>query len=93
MKAEHQIFYVQTFLIDHADSLDIHKEDIKKWIVVQHDGLMPDHNLYYEVYNSVLSFLDGTRRNLYRLNHIKAEQFLQSYPDKLKQFKEKKKVK
>ena len=92
MKIEHQVFYVQTFILDHANSLDIHKDDIKKWIVEQHDGLMPDHNLYYEIFNSVLGFLDSTRRNIYRLNDSKVEDFLKSSPDKLKQFKEKKKA-
>lgn len=90
MKPEFAQALVQKFLLDHADLLDIHRNDIKDWIVEYFDGIMPDHNKFYEVKNLISFYTFASRDSIYRIDHKKAENYFKKHPEHMKEYLKKK---
>ena len=93
MKTEFAHALIQDFLIANADALDIHKDDIKNWVLDYFGGVMPDHNKFYEIRALIHSYLIIHRDGIYRIDYRNAEKYFKQHPEKEKEFKEKRKAK
>ena len=81
------------FLIDHADTLQIHEKDLKKWVDTKYFGMFSDHNNIYDAVRLIKIFLTHKINKIYVFNEQSSINYLENYPNELKKFKEKRGLK
>lgn len=89
MKQQEIIICLQNFLVDHAESNQIHTNDLKIWLEKWNGGFLPDRNELYSSLNTIKGFLKCERKNIYTVDQKKALEFFKQFPDKEKEFKSK----
>lgn len=93
MKYDEAFFLLQKFIFDFSGDVEFRKNDIVAWIDEQFSGVRPDKNKVWEIKGFLLSYSMLSRGDLFKLNVLKVEKYLHKYPEKLKEFKEKRKGK
>jgi hypothetical protein len=88
MKREILFMQIENFILFFAHpKATFNLKQVENWIISQYDGVRPDRNKFYDLRNSLLNFSTQVRDGLYIIDFHKAEKFLESKPDKLKEFK------
>jgi hypothetical protein len=89
MKAEEKILLVEDFLINFVEWNEYTQKDIYDWIDKYYNGLRPDHNKFFEIRNVLYIFSVQSRGGVFKLNILKAEEFLKNNKEKINEFKNK----